>query len=112
MTDFTPGPWVVVEDQDGKPPHVTRYFWINADGNERPVDYEWAILSEANAHLIAAAPCLYEALSEFREAHFHYLERRVIDGEGSEAFDNACHRVVEANQKAEAALAKARGEKQ
>lgn len=59
---WTPGPWRIEEEHDGKPPHVTRYFWIGAQKGRAPVDNEWAILKEADAHLIAAAPAMAEAL--------------------------------------------------
>lgn len=64
----------------------------------------------ANAHLISAAPDLYEALDEFRAAHFAWLDANHHYSDDAPEFDDACHRVVDANKKAEAALAKARGE--
>jgi hypothetical protein len=60
----------------------------------------------ADAHMLAAAPDLYEALAEFRSAHFAWLE----NSHREDPDDETCKRVVTANKKAEAALARARGE--
>lgn len=86
MTDtkFTPGPWVASHDRDG---HVV---WM-AGADEHPWEFEshlrWECnhlidedeecdnarnqfqQSKANAHLIAAAPDLYEALAEIMNHH-------------------------------------------
>lgn len=92
MTDcnFTPGPWYV-GDQDG-------YLWNIHDGKARTIAETgmgndiYADHAEANAHLIATAPELYEALDEL-EAFVHNL--------GYREYPSAA--------KARAALAKARG---
>jgi len=83
MTDFTPGPWEVnpfnaqVDAMPVEPKHsiapVCQLLWPTQERSEAE--------TEANAHLIAAAPDMYEALSEAKE----WIENSVppIWGEGS-----------------------------
>ena len=71
MAEFTKGPWVVCGDGYRiKPIQRDQYFrpladigpvieWNEEDGNWRDSDDKQA---KANAHLIAAAPDMYEAL--------------------------------------------------
>ena len=60
----TPGPWVVrAFEVNGK----TRFEVLDNNGNSACV--------QANAHLIAAAPAMYEALSELVK----YLREEVAD---------------------------------
>lgn len=61
MTEYTKGEWKAVKDTNGR----THLMAFDSDGAERNI----AILSvrsveqtEADAHLIAAAPAMYEAL--------------------------------------------------
>lgn len=89
---FTPGPWVA--EQDGG-----KGSWVKG------VTGEWAALScgdtdesaNANAHLIAAAPVLYAALDELVSTII------IDDDEGLATF-------LDPIQRAQAALAMARGE--
>lgn len=73
MTDrkHTPGPWRVVRDRNGAATMILS-SQKDEDGDELPViDYEhggYTYAYEANARLIAAAPDMYEALKEAREA--------------------------------------------
>ena len=84
MSNFTPGPWELEETEDG---HVIRMGKAIEDPNEFPshmeIEYNHGCLldgedgdvfseleimqakeARANAHLIAAAPEMYEALEE------------------------------------------------
>ena len=98
-TKFTPGPWTVepVRDNNGKPYATSYEAWVFV---EPSVCGLWAKegCTLADAHLIAAAPELYEALSEFVA---------VCDAAPPVEFINEIGRVV---VKARAALKKARGE--
>ena len=65
----TPGPWIVAEDQVGDDDgnviaDVTRYNEWNTTEGIVTKEMPW----EANAHLIAAAPELLEALKELYNA--------------------------------------------
>jgi hypothetical protein len=89
-TKFTPGPWSLTK---------TRYgIWV-VENNGRLItslaNHDFAYEHEQNnyAHLIAAAPELYEALEKLRDRYV-----QVIGNEGIECYV------------AKAALAKARGE--
>jgi len=89
-TKFTPGPWTVGAALNGN--------WIEFGADEKAVartfhTHVGAQAEDANAHLIAAAPDLYEALAECRA---------LLDGEGGMP--------VGVRERADAALAKARGE--
>lgn len=64
-TKFTPGPWMVSDEVHGKGEGIVH---IKAKYEEIAVSWRNAINGDydeflANAHLIAAAPDLYEALS-------------------------------------------------
>jgi hypothetical protein len=88
-TEFTPGPWKIVED---RVPSSLEVF-----GGTTAICECWRRANPetetANAHLIAAAPDMYEALEKLRDRYV-----QVIGNEGIECYV------------ANAALAKARGE--
>lgn len=100
MPKFTEGPWVV--EWGTKYPHIK-----SMDGSYilEPVTGRSIVRTEADAHLIAAAPDMYEALEEcamnlsFLAGH---LEGRI--GEGAQA------EMLRLAGEAEEILAKARGE--
>ncbi len=89
---FTPGPWV----HEGRPPNLRVVFAGETPGS-RPAP---CVLmdgdQEANAHLIAAAPDLYEALATL------LTTLRVTDENGLTQF-------IQSVSAGHAALAKARG---
>ena len=98
-TKFTPGPWesaTAMVYRDGKPV-VTEYFVCTEDGDvaiaSEIVNIEDGSPSEANAHLIAAAPDLFGALEDL-------IGCIATDGNLTGALNAAC-----------LATAKARGEK-
>lgn len=107
-TKFTKGPWIFVEENIGKLSHDAYHLLHGQPGDggwEKPlyiavgcsmgIERELgAGVAEANAHLIAAAPELYEALDEMVER----LERNGWSGADID--------------KANAALARARGASQ
>lgn len=112
-TAWTPGPWLASKasaDDD----HVSGFEWYLYAPNFGAVGYwtghkshhkdERWFLSEADANLIAAAPDLYEALEEIRDMLWSRPDisdrLRPLMGFAEEA----------TNQKAAAALAKARGQ--
>ena len=111
-TKFTPGPWEKVYrlNSIGEPLKNGRYV-IRQMGDSKREDFYIAespyaahrggdvAVHEANAHLIAAAPDLYEALYD--------LQRQALQ---STLNDPANEWGWEALQKTRAALAKARGE--
>lgn len=86
MSEWTPGPWVAVNERDVD----------TADGKCIAIMGVGVDEFEANAHLIAAAPDLYEALAAIMNHH----ASKVLFGNRQMA-DNAWN-----------ALAKARGEAQ
>ena len=86
-TKFTPGPWFANRRYIGVPRHKS-FIGEARDGNGNWSDTERSI---ANAHLIAAAPELYEALTRCK---FDSLNMTFADLEFCKA-----------------AMAKARGEK-
>lgn len=59
MSKFTPGPWKVIKSID----QYNNVCWdvVSVDGGH--VTFEAEVVKKANAHLIAAAPDMYEALS-------------------------------------------------
>lgn len=100
-TQHTPGPWVarLIEPQEWEidapngDPTIGHKVWSGLAvvyGSEEH-KIQGRCVSEANAHLIAAAPKLYEALLECLECEFAVTDKAAIE-------------------KARAALAKARGE--
>ena len=101
-TKWTPGPWVAYENAEDK-----CFYVAQQDGAPYTPDYsdvcglecrtwsgERTIVQQANAHLIAAAPDLYEALGQ------------AVTSMQDNGYSNS-HVAVRA---ARAALAKARGE--
>lgn len=95
---FTPGPWQWVGDDEIE--QVEHPFTSVAEVVRVPKDHDRA-QQDANARLIAAAPELYEAVSELTDAMHRY--EMDVDADAP-----AEHR--EMMRKAHAALAKARGE--
>ena len=109
----TPGPWSVVYydcgdrdyyDHNGPCPSVTaensdcaivhwdgfkQRHWASANGNQKQI--------EANAHLIAAAPDLLEALTRLRGIAIHHLHQSALDA------------ATELLASVDAAIAKAKG---
>jgi hypothetical protein len=111
--NFTPGPWTVGEISD-----TGGYDCMTAGVTAGPVtldaaDYGQARISDlpyyieekmlADAHLIAAAPELYEALAVILDAHDSYLEDVPLARDNPDPISDA----IEA---ARHVLAKARGE--
>lgn len=107
MAKFTPGPWEI--DTNGP-------FTAEMVGIYQPILEEYVVLfrnqdtpdeselvSEANAHLIAAAPDLYEAMEAIRSA---------ILGPDGPSGRNLWAIPIAAESKLHAALAKANGEEQ
>lgn len=101
---FTPGPWFVVED-DREGYEWNRHICWDQNGEHRIAFMASDAGTEPNAHLIAAAPDLYEAL----EAAFN--TEIIYTGGGDDASIANCGFVGVADLKAkiEAALSKARG---
>jgi hypothetical protein len=96
MSEYTPGPWAVVELVDGydiRAPEADCYIATASD----PEAVWGAIGPEEDACLIAAAPELLEALEEL----FHLIDS-AHDGERVFTF--------KMQRKAKAAIAKAKGE--
>ena len=91
-TRHTPGPWSAHYNNEGltvfSPDNVTVAYVDYDECEERPV--------EANAHLIAAAPAMYEALSRLRNVASTASNHMRLSGNEEEAllFDND-QRVVE-----------------
>ena len=111
MAEYTPGPWIAKQSATdarhwsvgllGKY-HVHGCGDVNEEG-ETPYMLMSGICSYKDAHLIASAPELLEALQEAREAlHFHYVE---WDGEPEDAVP-----LQLARSKCDAAIAKATDE--
>ena len=93
--EFTPGPWEIKEIQSNRRVSIVSGF--------ASVAYVHALVQKtANAHLIAAAPTLYEALVLILPLAKGYAP----DGQ-SDCAKKTCRAWIEA---AEAALARARGE--
>ena len=112
MAKWTPGPWKVVIDDDGNPlsgrPSVSasdeldcgivhwdgfvQEYWRSARGDKE---------IHANAHLIAAAPELYDALKQFVST---------FDTAALVETDHTQVGQIDAYRAAISALAKARGE--
>ena len=98
-TKFTPGPWLFSSYKSGT-------SVIVIDGKEFGVATVNYPNRDANAHLIAAAPELYEALEKIR--HWGESQHKAQSKGGHATFDMMMLR--EQIDTAEAALAKARGE--
>jgi hypothetical protein len=105
MNKFTPGPWSPDDEIQQCPTAsalTTRFFY----GPNRlaifrmGLGYESDETNEANAHLIAAAPDMYEALEDLLNEYSDLMSDMYGNHDGS----------TTAYMKAEAALAKARGE--
>ena len=90
-TKFTPGPWLFSSYKSGT-------SVIVIDGKEFDVATVNYPNRDANAHLIAAAPDLYEALEELHAEQ---------NGPPLEKYKTSWEKAI---RKTEAALAKARGE--
>lgn len=94
-TQFTQGPWITAK--------ADRAIGIFSNGNATFfVAKAYGPDRAKNAHLIASAPELYEALEEIIDMNVQYAVDRY--GDASKAEDMACVRV------ARAAISKARGE--
>lgn len=69
MSQYTPGPWLFEDNRDGTFSVWTRQPHIGTLVTVHDEDMNGAYPVEANAKLIAAAPDLFEALSEFLELY-------------------------------------------
>lgn len=99
MSKFTPGPWRVSGGRHALgDPAKPRMWWLREGAVSLGTD------NEADAHLCAAAPDLYEAL---REASDHLAEIYAKYQTRIGPFASQSQRI---NGKARSALAKARGE--
>ena len=105
MADHTPGPWrqdcegsLVVIAGDGKDQRIVAGVWGHV------AESEWPIEGAANAHLIAAAPEMYELLESLHADLSRYSKMtEEVWSSGSIAFSSMADSV-------HAVLAKARGE--
>lgn len=113
MSKFTPGPWRVEESwgkgRDEPKESMRLCFHSILDSNDNFVASTWAEPNKPNAHLIAAAPEMFEALEN---ALGVFNERECsCDGEYDDGrlVGHACyfHRI---EQDLKSAIAKARGE--
>lgn len=96
-TKFTPGPWRIGPDESSDEDEYG--FCIAIFSEEYKNSVALRIREESNAHLIAAAPDLYAALSEAK-LQIEYLHEKFAEtGSGNNML-----------AKIDAALAKARGE--
>lgn len=111
---WTPGPWLIKFCDVGDEEVFIAPIEIRSGQNNFPiVDTEGGLASagnswrieeiEANAHLISAAPELYQALQKMLET-----ARGLLRGE---CYDRSGEKFLAQFSEAEAALAKARGEK-
>jgi len=107
MAKHTPGPWhfldigeVVPSDDDGLPHEELRICFMATPGDDPGA----ADRIEANGHLIAAAPGLYDMLIKCRKQFEHY-QRQHASKDIAEAIIHG-----EFAAMCDAAIAKARGE--
>ena len=68
--EYTKGKWEIDKD----------YWWIRANG--KPIIGCWGDEREANAHLIAAAPELYEFVKEMAEQNVPGASSLIAKAEG------------------------------
>ena len=114
MSEFTPAPWRFGGFGGPKGKRFTSLFAVHADRDYgsrqtiispqykgREVEDIWLGVSESNAHLIAAAPDMYEALQNIMNG---------IDTGMIEIITVADEQLAFSMQQARKALAKARGE--
>jgi acetylornithine deacetylase/succinyl-diaminopimelate desuccinylase-like protein len=92
MNKHTPAPWAVREVINSNVPGQRAFAIDFNEDQEQVVDF---VYEEADAHLIAAAPDLIEALD------------LLLDKAYKQNFNDSYHEILE---KCEAAIAKARGE--
>ena len=104
-TKFTPGPWWI----DGQGIGPKSFADDQSYGITTPVayieEYDWPENHVANAHLIAAAPELYEALEKSAEVFRVYQAHHEYKGDEKKAERNKVYA-----EQMEAVLNKARGE--
>ena len=113
MSDFTKGPWYVSEAKDAR---SIRYWivqdldtWVETVASVPDCSDEKGI---ANAHLIAAAPELYEALESVMRASESYvmMAAGLLPTKDLPYLKETSEELREAAQIAHAAMRKARGE--
>lgn len=64
--EYTKGEWALIEDEDTFQVYVPTKFTV------AKIHKRWGDDAKANAHLIAAAPEMYEALKLFTERMSYY----------------------------------------
>jgi hypothetical protein len=116
-TSHTPGPWVV--DGDNEDEYIIR-AWPNDEGIDIcSFECDESNNVKANARLIAAAPELARENAELREQvaqllqaieAMHEAEQSYFKARGKEQIAVALVRRVKADELAEAAIQKAKGE--
>lgn len=97
MSKHTPGPWVAVKYPDTKAHTV----WANGVSSLASVKHNQPHTQEANAHLIAAAPEMLEALKALIDA----FEPYVLDETDADVRERNVAHLIEAR----AAIRKATG---
>ena len=98
-TKHTPGPWVLQPIRDGE--KVIRYS-IWKEPTESPEDVVGSAYSLPNAHLIAAAPAMYEALREAQELIRSLVAEEMIHSTELQRVGNCQANMWEALAQAEA----------
>lgn len=111
---FTPGPWQAIRSDPAEGADV---WWIVAGGGNQETELGsfqggWpAERREANAHLVAAAPDLYDAAASLEAAEEAHANCPECEGEGVPELCPFCFPLFDdARLKRRAALAKARSE--